>query len=190
MTEVTTMTSARCGLTDSPRNEALPKRPPHRLRRVRAERGDPSPLDDRILGRHHASPTSERLGLPRNLVGLQVVVVEDDADSLEYFAAALRACGATVTTSTTAPDALALVRAGRPDVVLSDIAMVGHDGYWLVGEIRRLHDREISRIPVVATTAYGEHTRARTVAAGFTDLLPKPVDPETLCLTIAKVTGR
>ena len=30
----------------------------------------------------------------------------------------------------------------------------------------------------------------RTLAAGFTELLPKPVDPETLCLTIGKVTGR
>jgi CheY-like chemotaxis protein len=188
MIEVTTMTSAPCGLIDSPRNEALPKRSLHR--RLRAERDDPASFDDRTLGRHHASPGGERLGLPRNLVGLQVVVVEDDADSLEYFAAALRACGATVMTAATAFEGLALVRDGRPDVVLSDIAMVGYDGYWLVNEIRRLGEGDISRIPVVATTAYGEHSRARTRAAGFAELLPKPVDPETLCLTIAKVTGR
>ena len=119
-----------------------------------------------------------------------MVVVEDDPDRLEYFAAALRACGATVTTKATALEALALVRDGRPDVVLSDIAMVGHDGYWLVSEIRRLGDRDLSRMPVVATTAYGEHSRARTTAAGFTELLPKRFDPETLCLIIGKVTGR
>jgi CheY-like chemotaxis protein len=181
MTEVTTMTSAR--------NEALPKRLSHRSRRVRAERDEPSPREDRIPGRHHESPIPERLALPRNLVGLRVVVVDDDVDSLEYFAAALRACGATVMTADTAPAALALVRDGRPDVVLSDIAMMGHDGYWLVGEIRRLGE-EARRLPVVATTAYGEHSRARTLAAGFTQLLPKPVDPELLCLTIAKVAGR
>jgi hypothetical protein len=76
-----------------------------------------------------------------------VLVVEDDADSLEYFAAALRACGATVMTAATAVDALVLVRDGRPDVVLSDIAMVGYDGYWLVNEIRRLGEGDISRKP-------------------------------------------
>ena len=188
MIEVTTMTSVPYGLTASPRNEALPQRSPHR--RLRGERSDRSPLDARALGRHHAASRPERLGLPRNLAGVRVVVVEDDADSLEYFAAALRACGATVMTAATAIEGLMLVRDGRPDVVLSDIAMVGYDGYWLVNEIRRLGEGDISRIPVVATTAYGEHSRARTLAAGFTELLPKPVDPETLCLTIGKVTGR
>jgi signal transduction histidine kinase len=98
--------------------------------------------------------------------------------------------GGQVTAAATALEGLMLVRDGRPDVVLSDIAMVGYDGYWLVNEIRRLGEGDISRIPVVATTAYGEHSRARTLAAGFTELLPKPVDPETLCLTIGKVTGR
>jgi CheY-like chemotaxis protein len=120
-----------------------------------------------------------------------VVVVDDDADSLEYFAAALRACGATVTTASTAVDALGLVRERGPHVVLSDIAMMGHDGYWLVREIRGLPDGGASAIPVVATTAYGrEHPRGRAVAAGFNDLLPKPVDPEALCLAIARAAGR
>jgi CheY-like chemotaxis protein len=44
---------------------------------------------------------------------------------------------------------------------------------------------------VVATTAYGhEHSRARALAAGFNELLPKPVDPEVLCRTIARMAGR
>jgi CheY-like chemotaxis protein len=43
----------------------------------------------------------------------------------------------------------------------------------------------------VATTAYGrEHSRARTLAAGFTEHLPKPVEPDVLCQTIADVAGR
>jgi CheY-like chemotaxis protein len=131
------------------------------------------------------------VGLPRNLVGLRVLVVDDDEDSLQYFAAALRACGADVTTSSTAADALSRVQDGRPHVVLSDIAMIGHDGYWLVGEIRRLPDGPGGAVPVVATTAFGrEHSRARALAAGFVDLLPKPVDPEVLCVAIGRAGGR
>jgi hypothetical protein len=120
-----------------------------------------------------------------------VVVVDDDPDSLEYFAAALRACGATVLTASTAVDALAVVRERGPHVVLSDIAMVGHDGYWLVSEIRALSDQERRSIPVVAATAYGrEHPRARALGAGFIDLLSKPIDPEVLCLAVARAAGR
>jgi CheY-like chemotaxis protein len=122
---------------------------------------------------------------------LTVVVVDDDESTLEYFAFALRTCGATVETASNAPDALRLVQARRPDVVLSDIAMTGHDGYWLVREIRELGARVSLRVPVVATTAYGrEHSRDRTLAAGFSEHLAKPVDPEVLCQTIAKAAGR
>jgi CheY-like chemotaxis protein len=134
--------------------------------------------------------TARRASLPRILVGLTVVVVDDDDDGLDYFTVALGACGAMVLAASTAPDALVLVREHRPHVVLSDLAMMGHDGYWLVAEIRRLAD-PAAQVPVVATTAYGrEHSRTRVMAAGFTDLLAKPVDPELLCRTIAAAAGR
>ena len=173
------------------RSEALPVRPHHRPRSLRAAVEDRPSHDDHVARPPWEASTPKPPALPLNLVGLQVVVVDDDEDSLEYFAAALRACGATVTTASTAVDALALVREREANVVLSDIAMVGHDGYWLVGEIRGLADQKRRSIPVVATTAYGrEHPRARAVAAGFIDLLPKPVDPEVLCRAIARAAGR
>ncbi|HMH52934.1 MAG TPA: response regulator [Candidatus Acidoferrum sp.] len=173
---------------NSLRSEALPTRSHQRRRPVRAAGGD-HPFRDVRVGRPGEASTSRPPELPRNLVGLHVVVVDDDEDSLEYFAAALRACGATVTTASTAVDALGLVLERGPHVVLSDIAMVGQDGYWLVREIRGLPDR--GTVPVLATTAYGrEHSRARAVAGGFNDLLPKPVDPEVLCLAIARAAGR
>jgi CheY-like chemotaxis protein len=125
------------------------------------------------------------------LVGLKVIVVDDDEDTVDMFAVALSACGASVTTATTAVAALELVREIRPNVILSDIAMPDEDGYWLVGAIRELRDDEMRRTPVVAATAYSyEHSRARALAAGFNDHLQKPVDPETLCRTIAKAAGR
>jgi CheY-like chemotaxis protein len=177
-------------MVTSSRSEVLPLRSPHLHRRVRSAADDHPLHDDGIVGGMGES-LAKPLELPRNLVGLQVVVVDDDEDSLDYFVAALRACGAAVLKASTAVDALALVREREANVVLSDIAMVGHDGYWLVGEIRRLTDQKRRFIPVVATTAYGrEHPRARAVAAGFIELLPKPVDPEVLCRAIARAAGR
>ena len=143
------------------------------------------------LGRVDPSRQTRSARLPSSLVGLRVIVVDDDEDTVELFAAALSACGATVTTATNAVDALRFVSEVRPDVVLSDIAMARGDGYWLVGEIKRLNEEALRRIPVVAATAFGrEHSHARVVAAGFADHLQKPVDPELLCRTIARAAGR
>jgi CheY-like chemotaxis protein len=90
-----------------------------------------------------------------------------------------------------ARDAIALATRGRPHVIVSDIAMVGEDGYWLVRELKRLPAEMLDDIPVVAATAYGrEHPRARVLAAGFTEHLQKPIDPEQLCQIVARVAAR
>jgi CheY-like chemotaxis protein len=142
-------------------------------------------------GAHHELSTAPQSRLPRNLVGLTIVVVDDDEASRDYFAIALRSCGASVLTASTARDALRLVQEQRPDVVLSDIAMSEHDGYWLASEIRRLAEPAASRVPIVAATAYGrEHSRERALAAGFIEHLQKPVDPELLARTIAQAAQR
>jgi CheY-like chemotaxis protein len=120
-----------------------------------------------------------------------VVVVDDDPDTVDLFAAALAACGAAVTTASAAAEALRLVAESRPDVVLSDIAMPRGDGYWLVGEIRRLPEEALRRTPVIAATAFGrEHSRERAMAVGFADHLRKPIDPEALCRAVARAAGR
>jgi CheY-like chemotaxis protein len=180
-----------CQLANSVRLEALPN--PHTSRRwpIRAANQGPLPSEHSNRGGERESPTRARLPFPRDLVGLHVLVVDDDPGSLDFFAAALNLCGATVMTASSALEALRLMQERRPHVVLSDIAMVGQDGYWLVREIRELPDHAGRTMPVVATTAYGrEHSRDRALAGGFNDFLPKPVEPELLCRTIAKAAGR
>jgi CheY-like chemotaxis protein len=171
------------------RAEALPRHPGHESRQSgHADSGSPrGPGAARRPGEE--SRPAEATSRP-DLSGMKVLVVDDDEDSLDYFALALRLHGAVVATASSALDALRLLGAERPDVVLSDIAMIGQDGYWLVGQIRGRSDHT-RRIPVVATTAYGrEHSRARTLAAGFTEHLVKPVDPDVLCRTIHDVRDR
>ena len=172
----------------SPQCEALPRVRP--LRRIRAASGEPA-QDNQWTAVGHGHSPSPDLWPPASLEGVTVVVVDDDDSSLDYFAVALRASGATVMTAPNAGDALRLVREHSPDVVLSDLAMDGRDGYWLIDAIRNVPDERVSRVPVVATTAFGaEHPRARTSAAGFVEHLRKPVDPIILCRTIARVAGR
>ncbi len=125
------------------------------------------------------------------LKGLRVLVVDDDEDTADLFAAALAACGAAVDVAASAPEGFRLVTAQPPDVVISDIAMPGADGYWLVRRIRTWSDEHARAIPVIAVTAFGrEHVRDQALAAGFVEHLEKPVDPWTLCRAAARAGGR
>ena len=172
-----------------PRAEAFPERRRHRLASEdlrRRPREQPPRHPDR-----RESPRPRPAPLPRILTGLQILVVDDDPDILELFSTALTACGGEVTATDNASDGLALAIRTQPHVIVSDIAMMGEDGYWLIRRLRELPPEMLTRVPVIAATAYGrEHSRARVFAAGFTEHLQKPVDPEQLCRTVAKVAGR
>ena len=170
-------------------SDALPHRRYDR-HHVRSGTGPQSGDRRRPVGREQA-PGARPGRLERILLGLRVLVVDDDADVLELFAVALTACGAEVTTTDNARDAIALATRTHPHAIVSDLAMVGEDGYWLVRELQRLPPELLGDVPVVAATAYGrEHPRSRVLAAGFAELLQKPTDPEQLCRVVASLTGR
>jgi CheY-like chemotaxis protein len=170
------------------RSEALPQR---RCTRHPVRLGEGRPTRNRERGEGRTESHVQSSALPRILSGLQVLIVDDDHDILELFTLALTTCGAKVSTADNARDALALATRARPHVIVSDIAMVGEDGYWLVGRLRELPPDAAPNVPVIAATAYGrEHSRERVLAAGFTEHLQKPIDPETLCRLVAKLAGR
>jgi CheY-like chemotaxis protein len=169
--------------------EALPS--PTGRRALRASLGEPPGGDEEFFAAPAGIWAQGRSRLPRVLVGVRVLVVDDDPDTTDLFATALAACGADVVTTTSAPEALRALRDRAPDVVVTDIAMPGADGYWLLREIRQLEDARARALPVLAVTAFGrEHLRARVLAAGFVDRLEKPVDPEALCVAVARASGR
>ena len=120
------------------------------------------------------------------LDGTTVLVVEDDDDTREVMRAMLELCGATVLVAESAKRGLEAFLQARPDAIVSDIAMPGEDGYWLVREVARsLNARDA---PAVAVTAFGgQHPRAKALEAGFRAHLAKPVDPEVLCRAVAQV---
>lgn len=186
------MTHSRVAGIAHPRCEALPKRDVYHHRRLRggteqSGKGQPSTG----TGGHRQGPAAEPSWPPRNLLGLRVLVIDDDEATLDYFAMALKAAGAAVTTASNATDGLRLAQQHRPDVILTDIAMPDHDGYWLLREIRKLSDATLRAVPVVAATAFGRvHSRETTLAAGFSSHLSKPVEPHDLCVTIAEAGGR
>jgi len=177
-------------LVDEPTGVLAEALPQDRRRSLLAAGDEPStnPLEGRP-SRNIDQPKHARRSV--RLETVKVLVVDDDAASLDYFSFALETCGAVVSTATTAREALDMVSRVLPDVILSDIAMPGEDGYWLLSEIRRHADRGVSGLPIVAATAYGRnYPRTQALAAGFHEHLSKPVDPDLLCQVIASAVGR
>jgi len=127
------------------------------------------------------------------LVGLQVLVVDDETDARELVTAVLEQYGARVTAVASAAEALAVITSNLgalPDVIVSDIGMPGEDGYSLIRRVRELDVEYGRQIPAIALTAYGRATdRIRALSAGFQTHVPKPVEPVELAMVIASVTG-
>src|SRR5262245_19204185 len=122
------------------------------------------------------------------LDGVDVLVVDDDADSREVIGAILRYAGAFVTMAASASEALVIMSTLIPDVILADIAMPENDGYMLLQAIQLLHTE--TRVPVIAVTGYGyTHPRERTLDAGFREHLSKPLDPVHAVAVIARIAA-
>lgn len=118
---------------------------------------------------------------PLPLVGLSILVVDDDDDSRFYISTVLEADGATVTAVVSASVAMEMLLKLQPDVLICDIAMPGEDGYTLIRKVRSLKPDQGGRIPAVALTAYADsEDRVRALEAGFQTHIGKPVEPEKL----------
>ena len=128
---------------------------------------------------------------PLELAGMTVLVIDDELDSLELVQQVLAASDATILTATGAREALRLVEARRPDLVISDIGMPLVDGFEMIRRIRSLPDREIAGVPAIALTAFSRREdQQRALEAGFDDYLAKPVAPATLLQTVAAIVAR
>ena len=122
------------------------------------------------------------------LAGVRVLVVDDDADSLDFLSFVLEQCGALATGATSAAAALLALTQNQFDVLISDIAMPIADGYSLIRQIRLLPPDQNCNIPAIALTAYArDEDRRQSLAAGFQKYLPKPVDPDKLIAIIASL---
>jgi PAS domain S-box-containing protein len=127
-------------------------------------------------------------GCPPELAGLRLLIVDDQPAILELLHELLAVCGAEVRTSTNARAALAELQSWRPDLLLSDIAMPGEDGYWLIEQVRALGSAEGGDTPAIALTAYVRmEDRLRVLRAGYNHYVPKPIDAVELRAVVVRV---
>jgi signal transduction histidine kinase/ActR/RegA family two-component response regulator len=125
-----------------------------------------------------------------SLQGLSVLVVDDEQDAGEAVRRLLEMHGASVSVERSARDALARLERESPDVLISDIAMPGMDGFDLIQQLRA-SPSQASNVPAAALTAFsGPEVEEKARRAGFQTFVPKPVAPEDLASTVAKLAAR
>lgn len=123
-----------------------------------------------------------------SLAGVQVLLLDEDQDTLNMLTVMLTECKAKVHAVASTAAALAVLEWCRPDVIVSDLAIPGEDGYSLIAKIRAMEAGGGKRIPAVALTAYVRiEDRARALSAGFNMFVPKPVEPSELITAIANL---
>jgi signal transduction histidine kinase len=122
------------------------------------------------------------------LSGVRVLVVDDDADSLDFLSFVLEQCGAQSIGVASAAAALSALTHQSFDVLISDIAMPIEDGYSLIRQVRSLPPDQNCEIPAIALTAYArDEDRRQSLGAGFQKYLPKPIDPDKLIAIVASL---
>ncbi len=125
---------------------------------------------------------------PPEAYGLRVLAIDDDSDTLEIIKAVLAQCGANVRTCLSSAAALEAIKSWWPDVLVSDIAMPGEDGFALIKKVKALEQERRTRIPAMALTAYIRvEDRTRVLTAGYDMFVPKPVEPAELLATLANL---
>ncbi len=117
-----------------------------------------------------------------------VLVVEDDEDTCELYAAALTAAGLEVVACGNGDQALKIATDQKPLLVVLDLALPGLDGVELC---RQLKAGEATRhAPVIAVTGWsGEDVVRALEEVGVSTLLQKPCPPEDLLREIFRLLG-
>jgi PAS domain S-box-containing protein len=124
------------------------------------------------------------------LTGLKVLVVDDDEDARKVVSLALAQCGAKTAAVGSAREALDMLPEFRPDVLVSDIAMPGEDGYSLIRRVRALGEQGLGAVPAVALTALAHSDdRRRALVAGYQQFIPKPVEADELAAVVRTLAG-
>ena len=118
----------------------------------------------------------------------RILVVEDNPDNMYVMDRILTHRGYSVGEATSGADALRMIVETPFDLVLMDMQMPGLDGYTTVQTIRELATGK--EVPIIAVTAHSmPGDRERTLDAGCTDYVSKPIQTQDLLQLIEHYLG-
>jgi len=119
----------------------------------------------------------------------RLMVIEDDADTLEMLRANLEKQGFHVTAYESAADSLRAAAKQPFDLIISDIGMPKMDGFEMIKQLRQSDGYKT--VPAIALSGYASRKDIKTaLASGFDAHVSKPVDPAELLSLIKELLGQ
>jgi len=116
----------------------------------------------------------------------RVLVVDDEPRIIKFLKLRLKASGYEVLTASNGLEALELVQAEEPDMLVLDVVMPGIDGFETLKQVRA-----VSPVPVIILSAKEASTdKIRGLELGADDYLAKPFSPDELVARVEAVKRR
>ncbi len=127
-----------------------------------------------------------RLSNGYDMKSFRILAVDDDERVLNFLRVKLKALGYEVVTASDGAEALQLIQAQEPDLVLLDVLMPTLDGFRTLEELRKS-----SSVPVIMLSAKGADVdKIKGLQLGADDYLPKPFNPDELVARVEAVKRR
>jgi len=115
----------------------------------------------------------------------KVLIIEDNEKNLYLLRFLIKKLGHEVVEARDGKQGLETALAEKPDIILMDIQLPVMDGYETTRQIRSFE--EFKKIPIIAITSYAMvGDREKTLNAGCTDYIEKPIQPERFIEKIKK----
>ncbi len=114
-----------------------------------------------------------------------VLLIEDNEQNRYLATFLLERCGYRVVSAVDGPSGVEQARSLAPDLILLDIQLPGMDGYAVARALRTVET--LRATPVIAVTSYAMvGDREKSLAAGCTGYIEKPINPETFVSEIER----
>jgi twitching motility two-component system response regulator PilH len=114
-----------------------------------------------------------------------ILIVDDSPTDRQYLSDMLQKSGFKVSSAASAEEALAKVKAAKPDLVLMDVVMPGQNGFQATRTLA--HDEATKHIPIIICSTKAQETdRIWGLRQGARDYVVKPIKQADL---LAKITA-
>ncbi|WP_272006937.1 response regulator transcription factor [Roseovarius sp. ZX-A-9] len=118
----------------------------------------------------------------------RVLLIEDEPNIIEAISFILSRDGWDVKSHSNGHDAMEIVRARRPDVIILDVMLPGRSGFDILADIRA--DPDLGKVPVLMLTARGQQKdREMAERAGATHYMTKPFSNAEVLDVVRSLVG-
>ena len=114
----------------------------------------------------------------------RVLVVDDDLESQELYVEILQWAGFDVATAGDGDSALEKAVTLEPEAIVLDILLPKRDGIAVLQELRQVP--QTASVPIIALTGVADAADRARIVGGFTEVLEKPCDPNSLITVLRR----